>query len=513
MTHQSSLSDTTPYWIASAPMPRFPAIDRDLEVDVAVIGAGITGITAAYLLKSAGLTVALIERDRCARADTGHTTAHLTHVTDLRLTKLAKHFGRERAQAVWDAGRVAMDQIAANIKAEEITCDFHWVPGYLHAPLSQDPGEESPELHEEAELAEGLGFDAQYVESVPIVERPGVRFQRQAQFHPRKYLSALVRVVPGEGSHVFEHTNAEEVTEEPLAVEAGGHTIHCNYVVIATHTPFVGKAKILPAIFLQTKLALYTSYAIGAKVRPGMLQEGLFWDTSDPYHYLRVTHHRGFDYAILGGEDHKTGQVSETGACFHALEKTFARMVPEKDITHRWSGQVIQTNDGLPFMGETSPRQFAATGFSGNGMTFGTLAAMMARDAALGRQNPWRELFDIERTKLRGGSWDYVKENKDYLYYLVRDRFAGAEGKSLRALKRGQGKILDLKGERVAAFRDQDGVVKLRSPVCTHMGCLVQWNEAEATWDCPCHGSRFRPNGDVLGGPAQDALPEIEPKA
>jgi Rieske Fe-S protein len=170
---------------------------------------------------------------------------------------------------------------------------------------------------------------------------------------------------------------------------------------------------------------------------------------------------------------------------------------------------VVETHDGLPFIGETSSRQFAATGYAGNGMTFGTIAGLMARDAALGRPNPWAELFDTGRTKVKGGAWDYLKENKDYPYYLIRDRFAGPEGRSLRELGRGKGKILELKGERVAAWRSDNGKVTLLSPICTHMGCAVDWNDAESTWDCPCHGSRFKPNGDVLAGPAESPLEKV----
>jgi nitrite reductase/ring-hydroxylating ferredoxin subunit len=270
----------------------------------------------------------------------------------------------------------------------------------------------------------------------------------------------------------------------------------------------VGKASLVDATWLQTKLALYTTYAIGGKVPSGTIPQALFWDTGDPYRYLRVDPHKSFDYVILGGEDHKTGQAPSTSARFAALEDGLRDLAAGVRITHRWSAQVIETNDGLPYIGEIAPRQFAATGFSGNGMTFGTLAGMMARDAVLGRPNPWRDLFDIHRTHVRGGTWDYLKENTDYLYYLVRDRFAAAEGRSLRVLKRNQGKILDLRGTRHAAYRDGRGVVTLCSPYCTHMGCEVGWNDAERTWDCPCHGSRFKPTGEVIAGPAESPLAE-----
>lgn len=265
----------------------------------------------------------------------------------------------------------------------------------------------------------------------------------------------------------------------------------------------VGKASVLGASLLQTKLALYTPYAIGGTAPRGSLPTGSFWDTADPYHYLRVERHADADFAILGGQDHKTGHEMDTAGCFEALGRTLRSLVPGIVVTHRWSGQAIETNDGLPYIGETAPRQFAATDFSGNGMTFGTLAGMMARDAVLGRANPWRELFDVHRTKLGGGTWDYLRENKDYAYYPVRDRIAGPQGRSLRALRRGEGQLLELNGERVAASGDAQGVVSLVSPVCTHMGCFVQWNRAERTWDCPCHRSRFSAGGKVIAGPAE----------
>jgi len=355
-----------------------------------------------------------------------------------------------------------------------------------------------------------MGFGAEYLESVPFVGAPGVRFEDQAKFHPRKYLAALVRQIPGGGSHVFEHTESEEVTDEPLAVKANGRTVRCRSVVIATHTPLVGKTNIASATLLQTRLYLYTSYVLAGRLPKGTVPEASYWDTNDPYSYLRIDRHRDYDLAIFGGEDHKTGQASDTEACYRALRKRLERLAPGIDVTHRWSGQVVETNDGLPFIGETSERQFVATGYGGNGMTFGTLGGMMARDWVLGHRNPWQELFDVGRTKIKGGVWDYVRENVDYPYYMVRDRLARAEGTSLRGLRRGQGKILEIDGRTMAVFRDEDGELTRLSPMCTHMGCQVGWNEAERTWDCPCHGSRFTPGGKVLAGPAESPLSPIE---
>jgi Rieske Fe-S protein len=264
------------------------------------------------------------------------------------------------------------------------------------------------------------------------------------------------------------------------------------------------------ATLFQTKLALYTSYAIGGRIGKGRIPDALFWDTADPYHYLRIEPHRDHDFVIFGGEDHKTGQTADTTACFERLERTLRSMVGGVEVTHRWSGQVIETPDGLPFIGETAERQFVGTGFSGNGLTFGTLTGMMAADRILGQKNPWADLFDPARKSVRGGLVDYLRENKDYPYYLIRDRVAGAQGKSLRAVPRGTGRVLDLNGESVAVYRDESGVTIQRSAVCTHMGCLVAWNMAERTWDCPCHGSRFKPDGTVLAGPAESPLEKSE---
>ena len=504
--------DTTSYWIDSAPLPRFPSLEKTLEVDVVVIGGGLMGITAAYLLKKAGHTVALLERERCARVDTGHTTAHLTAVTDLRLHEIERAFGRPAAKAVWDAGSAAIDQIVKNIRAEDIMCDFRWVPGYLHAPLEGADEDDTQALRREAHAAEELGIAAEFTAEVPFFKLPGVKFPHQALFHPRKYLAALVQKIPGRGSHVFENAEAGEIEDEPLAVKVGEKKIRCGRIVMATHNPLMGTAGILGAALFQTKLALYTSYVLGAKLPPDLLPEASFWDTDRPYNYLRVERRRSHDYAIFGGEDHKTGQEPDTEAAYGRLERRFKKFIADARIDHRWSGQVIETNDGLPFIGELTEKQFGATGFAGNGMTFGTLGAMMAVDWVAKKRNPWIDLFEPGRKKLLGGTWTYLKENKDYPYYMVRDWLGGTEGKSLRSLKRGQGKILNLSGRKVAAFRDDDGEVMLCSPICTHLKCIVGWNDAERTWDCPCHGSRFKPNGEVISGPAEEPLEKLPVK-
>jgi glycine/D-amino acid oxidase-like deaminating enzyme/nitrite reductase/ring-hydroxylating ferredoxin subunit len=498
--------DTTSYWTDTESIPAYPALDRDLEVDAVIVGAGLTGLTAAYLLQRSGKRVAVLERMRVGGVDSMATTAHVTCVTDSSLAELVKNFGRDHAQAAWDAGFAAIEQIEAIVNAEGIDCQWKRVPGVKHLALAGGSHDDVEALQEEARLARELGFDAEFTDDVPFVARPAVVVAGQARFHPRKYLRSLAERTSRHGSYVFEQTPCDEVVDEPLSVKARGRTITCKYIVLATHTPLMGKTNIASATLLQTKLYLYTSYVVGGRVAKGTVPDMLFWDTASPYHYLRVDERTDHDYVVFGGNDHKTGQADDTRRCFERLEAAARRAVPSLDVTHRWSGQVVETNDGLPFIGESSSRQFAATGYAGNGMTFGTLAGMMAHDACMGQKNPWRELFDLGRTKVRGGAWDYLKENVDYPYYMIRDRIVGAEGTSLRALQAGEGKVLEIDGERVAAARGADGSVTMVSPVCTHMGCLVEWNRAEKTWDCPCHGSRFLPDGKVLAGPAETPL-------
>lgn len=510
VSHFMDAMGTTPYWLDTAGIPGFPVLKNNVEVDVIVVGGGITGVTAAYLAKRAGRSVALVDRARCGGVDTAATTAHVTAVTDLRLREIAKTFGRDAAQATWDAGMAAIDEIVSNIGREKIDCDFKWVPGYLHASPREPDSTTAAQWDEELKVARELNIKADFVPSVPFFGVPGIKFSHQAIFNPRKYLKALATTIPGNGSFVFEKTNADEISGPPFVLKSGAHEIRGKYLIIATHNPLTGSAGTFSSMLFQTKLALYTSYALSGRVPAGRVPMASFWDTAKDYDYLRSERRDGHDHVIFGGEDHKTGQETDTYQPYERLEARLRSLLPEIQIDHRWSGQVIETNDGLPFIGEITDGQFIATGFSGNGMTFGTLGAMMAVDRLLGRNNPWQDLFAPDRRKLRGGLWTYLKENKDYPYYLVRDWLAPGDDDPVENLPKGEGRILKLRGKKVAAYRDERGKLTLCSPVCTHLKAIVDWNTAEKTWDCPCHGSRFKPTGEVLSGPAEEPLEAIK---
>ena len=498
-----------PVWIDDTPIRTFPKLQKNISVDALVVGAGITGITTAYLLKNAGSTVALVERERVASIDTGHTTAHLTYVTDVQLQELVRNFGNDHAQAAWDAGAAAIDEIERIVKGEGIQCEFARVPAYLHAPVGISSKKEALYLKKEAEIAEALGFEATYSDSAPYFNLPAVRFANQAKFHPRKYLRSLVAKVPGNGSYVYEKSAASEFDAKKRRVKINRNWISFDRVVMATNNPLVGFANIVASTLFQTKLSLDTSYALGARVPSNTIPEAVFWDTREPYDYLRIDRRREFDYIVYGGEDHKTGQKKKPQKAYVRLWQRLKKIIPKANVTHRWSGQVISTPDGLPYIGENAEQQFIATGYCGNGITFGTVAAMMARDWTAGQKNPWTALFAVDRKKIKGATWNYLRENKDYPYYMIKDRFARSEADSVRELKPGNGMIIGSRGKRVAAFRDHKGNIHRLSPVCTHLGCLVRWNPAESTWDCPCHGSRFKPTGEVIAGPAEERLPPM----
>lgn len=506
-----SPAPTNPSLWMNVTLPEFPALPDDVDVDVLVVGAGLTGITTAYLLVQEGVRVALIDRQKVAGADTSRTTAHLTCVTDERLHHLVSRFGTDAARKFWEAGTVAIDTIERIVEECGHDAEFVRVPGYLHTRIGQEASrKESDGLRKDAELAQSFGFDASFVESTLYGGVPGVRFAQQAKFHPRKYLNGLLTEIQHRGGLIFEHTAMQSVEDgEPMVVQTNRGKVRCRYLVIATHNPLMGKKGALTAGLFQTKLALYTSYVLGARLPPGALPEGLYWDTSDPYEYLRIDEHEDHQYAIFGGEDVKTGQERDAGEVFDKLSRRLQELLPQAAIDRRWLGQVVETDDGMPFIGENEEREFIATGFCGNGFTLGTLSALMARDRFLGRGNPWFSLLAVNRSPFHGGTWRYVQENIDYPYYFVRDRLRRAEVGSVDEVGPGEGRIVSHQGRKVAAYRDDSGKLTLLAPQCTHLKCLVKWNGADRTWDCPCHGSRFHPTGEVLSGPAEQPLQRL----
>ena len=320
--------NTTSYWFDSLKRPRFRPLARSLSVDVLVVGGGVTGIVTSYLLQKAGVRVALLERERLASRDSGHTTAHLTYITDKRLHELVKDFGRDHAKAAWDAGAAAVDEIERLVQEENIECEFSRVPGYLHAPVTGGQTDERPNLKKDAKLANEFGFNAAYLDRVPFMNTPGVRFADQAKFHPLKFLFALAKEIHGDGARIFENSAVTKFDSKKKRAKANGHWINYDRVVLATNNPLLGESGLVGGMLFQTKLSLYSSYVVGAAIPRGSIPIASFWDTNDPYQYLRVDRHGESDYAIFGGEDHKTGQVRNTETCFEGSKKALLKLAP-----------------------------------------------------------------------------------------------------------------------------------------------------------------------------------------
>ena len=492
---------TTPpqsLWIAPRDAPRFASLAHDLHVDVAIVGAGITGITAAMLLHRAGKRVAIVERRRVLDGETGHTTAHLATAIDARYATLRSDFGEASARLVYESSRAAIDQIAAFVKDLNIECGFESATGYLYAERE----EHLRDLHVEFEAARALGIPVSITREVPLPfpTVAGVRFDDQAQIHPVRYLEPMLDFLAKGGCEIFEDSPVTAFEDgAPCTLATARGIISADSVILATNAP-------LNLLFLQTKLAHYRTYA-AAFPRVTQLDNTLFWDTEDPYHYARSAVVDGKPYLIVGGEDHKTGQNDDTDGSFARLMEYARVHFNVGTPSHRWSGQIIAPVDGLPYIGRNSASKnvYVATGYGGNGMTFGTLAGMLLGDLVLGRVNPYRELYDPTRVKPVVSAGAYIRENVDFPSHLIGDRLA-APSATLEDIERNDGKVVMVNGEPVAVYRDAQGATHGLSPVCTHLGCRVKFNRAEQSWDCPCHGSRFDLAGRVVNGPALTAL-------
>jgi glycine/D-amino acid oxidase-like deaminating enzyme/nitrite reductase/ring-hydroxylating ferredoxin subunit len=496
-----SIMKSQSLWVDTSSAREFPQLRGSLEVDVLVVGGGITGITTAYLLKQAGCRVAVVDVRGIGGGETAHTTAHLTFVTDTRLHELTSRLGQQQAQALWGAGHLGMQQIDRIANELKIDCELRRVPGYLFAAAGKDATKEAETLQEDAVLANGLGFDASFVERDPLFGRPAVRFPNQLKFHPLKYLNAIAASLPGKGCHVFSKTSGSNIDSDKHEMRTEEGMIRYEAVVAATHVPIQGERDTFGAALFQTKLAAYSTYALEAEVQP--VAEALFWDTNDPYLYLRFDKRDGKSSVIIGGEDHKTGQEKDTEARYEKLAAILREIFPKAKPRHRWSGQVLETPDAMPYIGEVAERQFLATGFSGNGITLGTFSGVLIRDLITGKSNPWTELFAPNR-KATTGAWDYVRENKDFPAYFLKGMMTPAAAPD--DLRRNSGELLMVDGKKRAVYCDQHGKRTILSPICPHMGCVVAWNDAEKTWDCPCHGSRFAATGEMIAGPAESDL-------
>ena len=500
---------TTSVWMKTS-IPTFPALESDARADVCVIGAGIAGMTAAYLLTQAGRQVIVIDDGVTGGGETGRTTAHLTAALDDRYFELERLHGEQGARLAAASHSAAVDMIEKIVVDEGIECEFERVDGYLFVP----PGESTDVLEQERQAAQRAGLtQVRIVDSAPLPSfdtGPCLLFPRQAQFHPLKYLAGLAQSIRQRGGWIFNGTHAVDVKDgAPGSVTtSSGFTITANAIIVATNTPINDR------VTIHTKQAPYRTYVIGLRTPRGSVPKGLYWDTPDPYHYVRLSSppDQADDILIVGGEDHKTGQADDTEARFERLEDwTRERFSMATEVAFEWSGQVMEPIDGLAFIGRNPDDKnvYIATGDSGNGMTHGTIAGMLLTDLITGKDNPWAALYAPGR-KTPEAVAEFARENLNVAAQYT-DLLTGGEVSSVEAIQPGTGAVMRRGLTKVAVYRDETGAAHTCSAICPHLGCVVGWNPTERTWDCPCHGSRFDRYGHVINGPANENLTPVEP--
>ncbi|RVU03192.1 FAD-dependent oxidoreductase [Mucilaginibacter limnophilus] len=492
-------------WQEAAATSGAETFDLNTIYDVLIVGGGITGITAAILLQKQGKKVILAEAHSIGFGTTGGTTSHLNTFFDTPYPQIESDFGEDGAKLVAKAGKETLDLIASLVTEYSIDCDFQYKDGYL---FSQNE-KETKQLDEILASSQKVGIDAteSNINGVPLQFDKAVVFKGQAQFHPLKYINKLAEVFVQNDGVILNNTFINDLKKEGEAYTAtdGSLNIKASQVFYATHMP--------PGINISNfTCAPYRSYVIGVTLKDNNYPDCLSYDMKEPYHYFRTHEVNGQKYLIVGGEDHKTGHGAPEQS-FAALEEYVRGIYNVYEVAYKWSSQYYEPADGLPYIGKMplgGNDVFMATGYSGNGIIFGSLSARIITDLICGIENPYEKLFSPSRIKPVAGFTEFVKENADVAWKFIADRFSSEDIDSLNELKAGDGMIAKYKGDKVAVYKDEQGTIHALSPVCTHAKCIVSFNPEEKSWDCPCHGGRFSIDGKVLTGPPQHDLQKID---
>ncbi|ESP87932.1 FAD-dependent oxidoreductase [Candidatus Halobonum tyrrellensis] len=497
----------TSVWTATSDATDYPPLSEGGRVDVAVVGGGIAGLTAAAELADDGRSVAVVERDRIAAGATGNTTAKVTSQHGVRYHRLREDAGERVARAYAAANEAAIDHVEATADELGVDCGFHRLPAYAY---TSDPAERR-KYEREAAAAADVGLPATAVDSVPVPDdaAAGVRFDAQAEFHPRSYLLALAESMVDDGVRIYEGTRATDIDDggrgRACRVETDRGTLAADSVVVATHFPIVDPA------FYFARMSPKKSYVVAVDAADPP-DDGVFYRAEEPYLSVRTceTDEHG-TLTLVGGQNHKTGQGGSTAARFRRLERQARARFDVESVAYRWSTEDFVTLDGRPYVGELERREnvYVATGFGGWGMTNGVAAGRVIADLVRGRRNSWARAFDPARVTDRGGVTEFLTENanvgKQYVSDWAQAALSSADERDVRDLSVGEGTVVRDGTDVLAVSRSEAGY-DVVSGVCPHLGCVVSWNDGEATWDCPCHGSRFESDGEVLDGPAVDDL-------
>jgi glycine/D-amino acid oxidase-like deaminating enzyme/nitrite reductase/ring-hydroxylating ferredoxin subunit len=497
----------TSYWqqTAGSEAGFYPPLRDDIHVDVAILGAGITGLTAAWHLKQAGKRVAVLEGSHVGSGTSGYTSGHLDATTDTSLTDMIFEFGEKAAAVVAQANREAIDLIEVNCRRWP-DCEFQRIPSFQYI----ESADGLAELQKQCAAEKKLGYNSWFTRQVPLpFDCVGaVRTEGQGRFHPLRYLHHLAAAIHGDGSIIFEGTRALPPDDgTPCKVHTDHGEVTADTVIVATHSPFLGISN------FDFRAFPYQSYVLTARVRE-VIDDALYWDDADPYHYIRLASPHETDLLIIGGCDHKTGQPLDERERFRQLEQYTHDRFPGATIEQEWSAQLYVPADGLPYVGRvpTTEHLYIATGFNGTGLTWGTVAGVLLGRMLQGQRHPLEDILAPGRLTFVASARDVITENLDVMRRFVVDRFAHGKSLSDDQIAPGAGCVVARQGRLVALYRDDAGKLHRFSPVCTHAGCIVHWNEAERTWDCPCHGGRYSADGQRFSGPPpRDLKPDPEP--
>lgn len=494
------------YWIASGPETAYPALDRDVDVDVLVIGAGIVGVTTAYLLGREGAAVAMIDMDRVGRGVTGNTTAKVTSGHSLIYSELERLHGAQTAADYATANEAGLALLRKIVADEGIDCDLEDKTNYVYASSP----DEASSIREEAAAARraGLPVTEESDLGLPYDVNIAVALPTQAQFHPRKYVVELARRFESGGGSIYETTRAVSLKEDGTGVvsTAEGHRVTARHVVVATNYPYVDRALLFARVHPKR------SYAIAGPVDAAVLPEGMFISSDQPTRSLRTIPDGERTLLLVGGQGHGVGQEPNTEAHYAELEEWARRYFGMDEILYRWSAQDGVAVDHIPYVGtyQGTERVRVAAGFGKWGFTNGTIGAQVIADDILGRSNPHAPLFDPKRLTVRASAPSFTRENGKVAWHFTGDRVVHPQRGSIDDLGPGEAAVEGLPLRPVAGYRDEHGELHKVSAVCTHLKCIVTWNGAERSWDCPCHGSRFDVDGKVLQGPAVKDLDRVD---
>lgn len=499
---------TASYWRESTNLPEFPSLDKNIHVDIVIVGGGITGITSAYLLANKGLKVALLEADRLLNGTTGHTTAKITAQHDLIYDELITNMGKEMAKMYYDANMDALKFIKETIDKLEINCDFSEQDAYLYATTE----EYKQKVKKEAIAYEELGITGGLTDTIPlnIEVKNALIMKNQAQFHPLKYLIPLVKHIRDKGGLIFENTTAVNVVEgkQPTVLTRDEFRVTADHVLACSHFPFYEGLGLY-----STRMYADRSYVLAAKTKkkfPG----GIFISADTPTRSLRSVTINGEEMVLIVGESHKTGQGIDTMKHYKALEEFGEQVFGLETIISRWSAQDLTTLDKVPYIGEITsgqPNILVATGYRKWGMSNGTAAALLLCDIVLNKKNDFKSLYTPSRFYANPSLKNFLIQNANVASHLIKGKLE-LSNIDPKTLSNDEAAIIRVRGERKGAYRDTEGSLYIVDTTCTHIGCEVEWNSGDRTWDCPCHGSRFTYTGDVIEGPAEKPLKKYDYK-